>query len=193
VNDDVCATIDAAQKNVVIISSTVVSGKVADKYAYLEVPVIGWEPDVWDDMNMVYWSNRWGAGTVADQSQLEIINSTHPLAAGKSGTVTVTTDQFGDAFHWGFTSQEATGAIPIARIVGDNSKYGIFAYDRGGVMENGFNAPGRRVGFYLNDFFASSTLSADGKALFDAAVDWCLAGYPASETPNAARAWSFYP
>jgi hypothetical protein len=61
-------------------------------------------------------------------------------------------------------------AKKIATLVGAPTMFAIFAYDTNGMMTTG-KAPAKRVGFFAHQ---DGTLSADGLALFEAAVDWCM-------------------
>ena len=99
------------------------------------------------------------------QTQLQIINASHPLAAGLSGTVTVT--GAASIFSWGRPNANAAN---IATIVGDANKSAIFGYEKGAAMV-GLTAPARRVGFFLENATAAE-LTGQGFALFDAAVRW---------------------
>lgn len=89
----------------------------------------------------------------------------HPLAAGRSGLVTVTTAR--TTLAWG---KPAAGAAIVARLPANPGRAAIFAYEKGMGMV-GLAAPARRVGLFLGDTAAAS-LTADGWALFDAAVRW---------------------
>jgi hypothetical protein len=60
-------------------------------------------------------------------------------------------------------------AIVVATLPGSTTA-GIFAYDSGASMP-GLTAPARRVGLFLGDNTATS-LTANGTALFDAAIRW---------------------
>ena len=93
------------------------------------------------------------------------MNAAHPLAGGLSGTVTVT--DAAAVFTWGVPG---SGAAVAARPVGSATRALIFGYEKGASMP-GLVAPGRRVGFFLENTTAAS-LNANGRTLFDAAVRW---------------------
>jgi hypothetical protein len=61
-------------------------------------------------------------------------------------------------------------AFVIARPAGSTTRAAIFGYEKGAAMP-GRSAPGRRVGFLLEDTTATAN-SVAGAALFDAAVQW---------------------
>jgi hypothetical protein len=87
------------------------------------------------------------------------------MAAGLSGTVAVVKTTA--TFSWG---RPAASAVIVARLPGTDPRPAIFAYEKGASMV-GLTAPGRRVGFYLENTTASA-LTWQGWALFDAAVRW---------------------
>jgi hypothetical protein len=117
-------------------------------------------------------------GTQAGGSVV-MTGSTHPLAAGLTGTVTVTSSS--DTSSWGIVN---SNAFKIATIPGASSKAAIFAYEPGVAMP-GLVAPARRVGFFLADQTAS-LLTASGWKLFDAAVRWAAAAFPQPVTTEKA-------
>jgi glucose/arabinose dehydrogenase len=156
-------TADAGGMAVVVISSTSDSGSVNTKFRTVATPVIVWEPLLFDDFGMTSTAST-SSGTQAGQSQIAITNPAHPLAAGLSGTPTVS----GSAtFTWGVPN---ANAVVVARPPSNSSRASIFAYDRGIGMV-GLTAPGRRVGFFLHDATAAS-LTTSGSALVDAALRW---------------------
>jgi hypothetical protein len=167
-------TADAEGKALVIISSTIDSESVGKKFRDVTVPVIDNEHAVFDDMQMTapkYWRDF---GYDGDKTTVTIIDPAHPLAAGLSGKVPVTTAP--ETIVWAIPP---ASAVKVAAHDKDPQKIAIFAYDTGTPMY-GINAPARRVGFcFYRDTAASA--SSEGWALFDAAVIWALNGRPASE------------
>lgn len=156
---------DAAGKSVVLLSSTVNSSAVNTKFRAVVNPLLSWEPNLCDDLGMTGPTSGTHYGTLAGQSQVVIASPSHPLAAGLTGTVGVTS--VGTTFVWGVP---AASAVQVARPLSNGGRSLIFGYERGAVM-NGLAAPGRRVGFFLGDAAAGS-LTTPGWALFDAAVAW---------------------
>ena len=92
------------------------------------------------------------------------MNAAHPLAAGLSGTVTVSSAA---TFTWGVPN---ANAVVVARPTSNATRASIFAYERGAGMV-GLTAPGRRVGFFLQDT-TGAALNPSGRALVDAALRW---------------------
>src|SRR5262249_59915450 len=101
-------------------------------------------------------------GTVDGQTQLTIVNATHPLAAGLSGTVGVAVDPI--KMRWGLPG---ANAITIATAVGQPTRATVFACEQGVTMADGTTlAPARRGGLFVWPRY----LNLAGWGLFDAAV-----------------------
>lgn len=157
-------TADATGKMLVVISSTVTPTSVGTKFRTVTVPVLTWESGLYANMGMTGTGSQ-DSGTKTNQTQIAVVNATHPLAAGFPGTRTETTAS--TTFNWG--KPNANGA-KIATVTNDANKTVIFGYETGSVMP-GLTAPARRVGLFLDDTSAS-TLTAEGTALLDAAIQW---------------------
>jgi hypothetical protein len=159
---------DADGKTVIVISSTVTATSVGTKFRHTSVPVVNWEFDIFDDMGMTGAVANMDLGTSATTIYLNIINSTHALAAGLAlGQQQVLNTGSATAFTWG---NPTVNAAKIATVVGDANKIVIFGYDGGAAM-TGLPAPGRRVGLFMTDVSANS-FNPSGGALFDAAIKW---------------------
>jgi uncharacterized repeat protein (TIGR01451 family) len=162
------ATADATGKALVLISSTVTPATVGTKFRTVTVPVITWESGLFNNMGMTGATNK-DFGTKTNQTQISVTNSAHPLAAGRSGNVTVVSAA--RTFDWG---KPNANAISVATLFGDATKTAIFAYESGAVMP-GLTAPARRVGLFLYDDTAAS-FNSNGAALLDAAIRWARGG-----------------
>jgi len=156
---------DATGKAVVAISSTVASTDVNTKFKNVAVPVVVWESNLFDDMGMTGTVSGADFGVSGAQTQMSMLASSHPLAAGLSGTVTVTNSS--DGFGWG---KPAASAINVAAQTSDATKIVVFGYEAGSAMV-GLSAPARRLGFFLRDDTAAN-LTGNGWRLFDAAIAW---------------------
>ncbi|GIV32716.1 MAG: hypothetical protein KatS3mg031_0251 [Chitinophagales bacterium] len=156
---------DASGKNLVIISSTVLSGNMGNKFTNTTIPVLVYEPSLFDDMKMT-GNNATNYGAVQNMNNITIINNTHPLAAGLSIGNTVIFNSL-DRITYGNPS---SSAIKIATLPGSSTQYALFAYENGATM-SGLNAPARRVGFFLYDD-GPAKLTTAGWQLFDAAITW---------------------
>ncbi len=170
VDDSASTTADATGKQLVIISSTVSSGNVGNKFRDVNVPVIVWENALYDNMNMT-GNNGGNYGTDGNERQIRIRNSSHPLANGFSTDnqlVTVTNNN--QRFTYG---QANNSADIVAASDTNNSRDTIFGYETGRTMFNGMAAPARRVGIFLENSTAAN-LNNNGWRLFDNAIDWAL-------------------
>jgi hypothetical protein len=127
-------------------------------------PTIVAKAALYDEMNMVLPGGG-NNGSDANQTNVDIIDPAHPMAAGLSGSVPLLTGS--NNMGWGITQP---GVQQVATIAGDSSRSTIFAYPASAVITCS-GLPIRRVGFPLA---AGSTLTLDGWRLFDAAVNWIV-------------------
>jgi thermitase len=163
---------DATGKDIVVISESTDSATVNTKFRDVTVPVVAWDDGVFDDMRMtgpVYDTDH-GDTLPSYQTQINLTNPNHPMAAGLSGTVSAYSS--GYDFTWG---KPTSAAIKIASLSYDASKVVLFGYDKGAVMVGGVIAPARRVGLFVSDY-GSARLTAQGGKLFDAAITWAVSG-----------------
>src|SRR4029077_12895864 len=134
-------------KDLVIVSSSLASGTViaaagGAKFLKTPVPVIVWESALEDDFSF----QAAGGVTTNDQTQINIVNPNHPLAAGfPAGLLTVTTSP------QTFSEGTPVGAHVIATIAGDPSLALLYYYEKGEKGATNFIMPGRRVFFLLQD------------------------------------------
>jgi hypothetical protein len=162
-SDTTSVSTDATGKRVVIISDSVTPTNVNTKFKTVLVPVVTLDPQLFDDMGMCATATT-NFGTTATQKNVTITNSTHPMAAGLTGTVQVTSAN--TTFGWGKLN---ANAVKIATLTTDATKATDFGYEANIVMP-GLTAPSRRVGFF---YTASSTsLTTNGGLLFDNAIKW---------------------
>jgi len=150
----------------VLISATVSSGTVVGNMPGLidlEIPVINWEPFLYDALGFQPTDEG-----EFNTTEIDIIRADHPLAAGLSeGLVTISTVE--KAVSYGLPE----GDVDIIAVnPNDESQVVLFAYDKGAEMFSG-NAPARRVGtFLLND--VADAMTDEGWQLFDASVKWAM-------------------
>lgn len=165
-------------QRLVLISSTVSSSTIGNAFRDVAVPVMLWENGLYDlEMGMTSTTLGTDYGTTASQATLTIQNPSHPMAAGLSGSVSVMST--GRAMPYGSPN---ANAVRIAGTSSTTTKVVIFGYDQGSVMVSAI-APARRVGFFFNDD-TPLVATADGWALFDAAVLWAVStSVPATATP----------
>ncbi|HYE32610.1 MAG TPA: PA14 domain-containing protein [Methylomirabilota bacterium] len=164
----------ATGKNLVITSSTVTSGEVADKFKDVAVPVLNWEAALQDNYQMTTDQDTITRGTTGGQTQIAITNPNHQIAAGLSGTVAVSGTS---TYSWGVPQ----GGVQVVATIADNPNRAlVYAYDKGAAMLNGFTAPERRVMLFYGDDTAS-LLNDAGLKILDAAVDWAQGIAPAAQ------------
>ncbi|KVN16926.1 MULTISPECIES: hypothetical protein [unclassified Burkholderia] len=157
----------AADADLVIISSTVSSKRVARGWRTLAKPLLTWENDLLDDLAMTGKRHDVDFGETGKERHLWLVNAPHPIAAGLPAGAT---NVYGRraSMSWG---KPGLGASIVATVYGEPDKAAIFAYEKGATMDYEALAPARRVMFFLNnDTFGN--LSPEGVALFDAALDW---------------------
>lgn len=156
---------DASGMAFVAISSSLGDGTDATtrRFRSVEVPVVIWKAMHFDDL--------FGAltrGTMENQANLDVVLPGHPLAGGlPAASVQVTS--YVKRFGW---AQPGPEAVRIAQLPGINPpKYSVFGFEYGAPIPAG-TAPERRVGLFMDDPSAFSSLTASGWKLFDAAVSW---------------------
>ncbi len=172
---------DAAGKSLVFISESVNSTDVLAKFRDVAVPVLCSEDYNYDDMNMTGPTINTHYGYLTDQQDFVITDTSSPLSGGLPPGQTQIFTTIARA-HWGTPNANATVG---AHIVGDPAKAATFGYRGGAEMFNGFIAPARRTGFFLQSYTQEMTLlTPAGLALFDAAVRW-TGGRETDEMPAA--------
>lgn len=174
IDDDEVLPTDAEGQALIIVSSTVASGDINIKFTDVAVPLINWEEAIFDELLMTGDSGSAPDhhGSTANLQRIDILQTGHPLAAGLSGTVQVTSSP--QTMSWGVSDANPTNAIVVAQVAGDPTKWAIWAYEKGATLFDGFTpAPERRVGFFFNGGSTTATTEA-GFQLFDAAVNWAL-------------------
>jgi hypothetical protein len=159
--DAALVTADAAGKDLVVISETVTSGNVDGKLTTVTTPILSMEPALYDDLKM----SAAAGPTTAGQTQVAIVDPSHPMAAGLSGVRTANTS--GGTYGWVTPGGDVR---VVATMLSSATRASIFAYQSGSTMV-GLVAPARRVGLFVDSLTAVS-FTADGQALFDAAVRW---------------------
>lgn len=169
-DDDLSSDVDGIGKKLIVVSSTVNSGSINTKFRNATSPVLSWEQSNQDDFGMTGDVDGTDRGTVPAQTQIEIVDPAHPMAAGFSGLVTVTTA--GNDFSWGLPN---SNAVRIAALAGNPNRVAIYGYEAGTNMMAGFVAPARRVMLFLTDN-TYALLNTSGRDLVAAAVSWALGG-----------------
>ncbi|MGH8222300.1 MAG: SGNH/GDSL hydrolase family protein [Woeseiaceae bacterium] len=165
VKDSASTAASANGKDLVIISESVAPGKVSNKFNQVSVPVIVYEPWLYDNLGLTGAVARTDYGRAQNQTKLRM-TGTHPLTGGLSGIVTV--GSAASAFSWG---KPGAAAVVAATLRNNTARPTIFAYEAGALLANGTTAPARRVAVHPN----TGTFEAwnvNGQKLFSAAVQW---------------------
>ena len=164
--DDV-APIDLKDVELIVIAGSVSSDTVGSKFRDVPVPVLCLEYTLFDNLGMTAAVDQTDLGGDSGGTQVDILDPTHPLAAGLSGLVTVVSARSNLA--WG---RPAAAAARVASIPGLPNRSTIFAYTTGAAMTT-LAAPARRLGLFALET-AAARLSDGGIQLLRAAVDWAL-------------------
>ena len=171
----------AGGKSLVLISSTVSNSAVGTKFRNVTTPVVAWENV---QFGSAYLGMSSSTGRVASQSQVSIVNASHPLAGGlTAGNKSVLKPGTSISMGWAATNANAQ---KIATIVGNANRATVFGYEKG-VQMPGLNAPARRVGLFPHDTTAPN-LNANGWTLFRAAVGWAAEGGGTTTPPPTQQA-----
>ncbi|MEZ6118311.1 MAG: LamG-like jellyroll fold domain-containing protein [Pirellulaceae bacterium] len=111
---DASTTADADSVDLVIISSTLGSGTVRGKFQDTATPVLNWEEAIFDGTTAngnLAMSQGGENGTALPGTQIQILDPTHPLAAGLRGTVDFSFDPIPNPHA---TGQLGPGVVAIA-------------------------------------------------------------------------------
>jgi hypothetical protein len=165
--------IDDASVDLIIISSSVVHDGVGARLKTARSPVVVLDHHLFDDMSMATVQG----GRLPD-SQVSVIDDNHPLANDPLSPLASVYEQPA-AMAFAFAGALPDTAQKVAVHPGDPTRVVIFGFEAGAAMVNGFEAPQRRIGYYVQN---ARNLSAVGWAMFDAMVRWASpAGSPQGE------------
>jgi hypothetical protein len=180
--------------DVLYLSSTMASSVLRDKYEDSTVGIVLGENALAHDDNVgnFMMSDLGGNSDMTlDRRKINIVNSSHSLADGLSGEVTVFDSEpsaVSGGYWWQYgRGNLASGVTLIADAVVDpvpaEPQRAIFAAEVGaqllgdGTAGKPATAAGRRVFFFLSDY-GSADLTAEGFVLFDAAINWAAEDPP---------------
>lgn len=158
-----------------VIISSVVSARdmVGTAYRDIGVPLLTWESDLFDSLRFTGQRKGVDFGELAAEHYVNVVNAPSPLAGGVAAGKRWVYPRDGE-MGWG---RPAPGATVVATIPGEPDHAVLFGYEKGATMDYDFIAPARRVAVFLGNR-SFEHLSADGLSMFDAAVQWALAGAP---------------
>src|SRR5437016_2516862 len=130
--------------------------------------------------------NTFGNAGMHTSIAISVANQSHPLAAGKSGTI--------DIVEPGSTATVSSSALPYAVganaiIIATNATVGvdegricIWAYEKGSrLADDNTVVSGRRVAFFYNASTGTGVYNTNATDLLDAAIAWTL--QPPSNLP----------
>jgi hypothetical protein len=150
---------DARGRALVAVSSTSHARELAGVLRDVPVPLVTWEPRLYPDLGLTTGGvHQVDWATAKGQTHVVVVAPGHPLAAGLTGRVAVSSQP--GQFSWGRVRPEAE---KVAVLDGNPERVAVF----------GVHGPARRAGLFLFDSTAT-TLTDQGWSLFDAAVRWCL-------------------
>ena len=191
------AAADAA--DLIIIPESVTSTRVRTKLTATSIPVINMEAFLQDEFQFVDpdsqsvdpGSPEGGAGgTVEDptgevevghfgsipgETDIVIVDPSHPLAAGLSGRVTVYT--IPAEINWAATEVLASGVQSVAALPDYPEAQSIYFILPGDALFDGSPSPNLRISLFTennNDIGTYHRMTEDGHRLFDAAINWAL-------------------
>ncbi len=166
VSDDAVTTEDADGKDLVVISGTADPSVTAADWSATAVPVLTWEVKFFDPLQLTGSVQDTDYGLTNAASALILTDASHPIANGASGTFTVANSDF--QMNFGVP----TNAASIVA-TSESGSATIFTYDTGDMLEDGSNAPARRVALYMDEN-GPRNATDDGVILFENAILWAL-------------------
>jgi hypothetical protein len=202
-DDTTVAASQLAGIDLVLISSSTGSGEAGvngisrNNLRTGRIPVICYEPGLYDEL-LFQTQNVFGNANGHTSLAISEANKSHPLAAGKSGTIDIVAA--GDAAvvsSSAFPYTVGNSAIIIATNATPDIDVGricIWAYETGSrLADNATVTAGRKIAFFYNATTAPGSYNANAIALLDAALKWALeppASVPitiASRSPDAGQ------
>ncbi len=167
-HDSVAQTSDASGRQLVIVSSSAVSGNVNTKFRNVDVPVINWDRSLVDDFGI-------GATASSTTSSSNVVitpaGSGHPAVGGFSAGTRVIRNT-----ATGMSVANTTGLAPGAQVLATaNNLPAVILVETGQLLLNNQSAPARRIHMLWGDEGLSGVNTA-GLELFDAAVAYALSG-----------------
>jgi len=199
----------ADSADLVILCESLSSGSILTKLYTTATPILSCENFLQDDFGFVNpesfrvdpglpsAADSTGAlpgyGVIESETNINIVNSSHPLAAGLSGSVQVY--RFPREVNWG--QEVAPTATVIAVLPNYPNAKVIYEFRKGTPLFDGTPAPGLRVHYFIennNEYGTINLMTHAGYRLFDAAVNYCLTTDPATHvaSPSAPAPFGRY-
>ena len=167
VTDTASQTSDANGKHLIVVSSSVGSGNIGTKFTASPVPLINSEQAIYDELGMD--ANNVGGATFGGQTQLDVLDCTHPLAGGLPLGLNTVLTASGNLV---VLATPVASAQILARST--DGRASVFFIEAGAPLNpiRIASAPARRVGVFWE---ANTFMTEAGLKLFDAAVAWAAA------------------
>ena len=173
VSDDSSVPAIARQAALIVITANVASFKMT-QYRNVAAPILIWEWAAYDGLALSLDNGEFSSYT---ETQIEIVNPAHPLAAGfPAGPLTVF-DAPASEVAFVDPALLAPSVTVIATAADGTGRAAIFGVEAGAELHPDptsgapIIAPARRTGFFLGGQ-SFLELNDDGLKLFDAAVNW---------------------
>ena len=166
INDDQLEHAETADLKLIVISESVWSQLVGDRFTRIDVPVICFESYLYDDLRMTAAQPKKDYGNWRRQNTIYLSAIDEPIWANHQGPLQVTSRS--GTVGWGIPAKTATIIAFLNRF---SDKAAIFTYDEDAQLVDGMPAPARRLGMFPHKNSAK-WFTDSGWALFDAAVVW---------------------
>src|SRR5258708_13848181 len=146
-------------QDLVVLSSTADPREIGDKYADVSVPVFTWNAVDYPDMKMTGPERHVDFETIDSAQDYarsfsmlygSFPNASDPIVKEFGGKTQLfgTSYLLPQAFGWG---KPAAAADIVVNLEGDPTRAGVFTYEKGATMYNGFVSPARPGRFYIQD------------------------------------------
>jgi uncharacterized protein YjdB len=180
---------DTLAQDVVVISSTLSSSTVRDKFKWIEKPILVWENGAYDDFGMTDTDR--GTSNI-DPGAIDLLNDSHPITTGLQPGEILIGDP-GSYTHGTPYLAESNSADLLATLNSKGSDIGAwFIYevgdslDPGTSSEGGFPADGLAVGMRIGLPFEDNTFAnatAEAATILLNSIDYAIDGAIESDIP----------
>jgi len=168
VHDAAAETSDALGRDLVVVSSTSVSGNVNTKFRDVTVPVINWDRSLVDEFRMGVTPS---ATTSSDSVVVTPAGAGHPAVAGLAAGVHLIRRS-----PTAMSVAHTTGLAPGAQVLATANNWpAVILVEPGQPLLDGQAAPARRIHMSWGDA-GLTEVNEVGLAVFDAAVRYSLTG-----------------
>ena len=150
--------------NLVLFSSSY-HGDWDDGFRTMNIPVLSWD---WYGYEIMAMAESGTLTSAPGESTVTIIDSTHIMAAGLTGTVQVDTC----CSELDFAEPPSSAQIVATRTCSPWIS-SIWGFEAGAGMAYGYPAPARRVGTFIYEN-GPTLLTPEGKALIKAEITWAI-------------------